>query len=118
MSLVLGVALGIGVGVISGLEPAVVIGVSASMAMGCVFVMSFAILHGVSAVRALVFAMFVSACMPLGFGVGVGIGIMIAIVFGLEDPDELREKTRYFVTHFAEFVQEVVVFSIDILKLR
>lgn len=115
MSMALGVLLGIGVGIISGLEPAVVIGVSASMAMGCVFVMSFAILHGVNAIRAVSFALFVSICLPFGFGFGFGIGILVGVFLGLEDPDEIREKTKDFVTNFTDFLHVVTAFSLEIL---
>lgn len=115
MSMALGVLLGIGVGIISGLEPAVVIGVSASMAMGCVFVMSFAILHGVNALRAIVFAIFVSICLPFGFGLGFGIGILVGVFLGLEHPDDIREKTKDFVHNFGDFVRVVTAFTLEIL---
>lgn len=115
ISLVLGILLGVGVGLLSGLEPAVVIGVSASMAMGCVFVMSFAILHGVNALRAVSFAMFVSVCLPFGFGVGFGVGILCGVFLGLEDPDDIREKTSEFVNHFDEFARVVIAFTLEIL---
>lgn len=115
MSMALGILLGIGVGIISGLEPAVVIGVSASMAMGCVFVMSFAILHGVNALRAVVFAIFVSVCLPFGFGFGFGIGILIGVFLGLEHPDDIREKTKDFVNNFGDFVRVVTAFTLEIL---
>lgn len=115
MSMALGVMLGIGVGLVSGLEPAVVIGVSASMAMGCVFVMSFAILHGVNALRAVSFALFVSVCLPFGFGIGFGIGVLIGVFLGLEDPDDIREKTTDFVHNFSDFVKVVTAFTLEIL---
>lgn len=115
MSLALGVLLGVGVGLVSGLEPAVVIGVSASMAMGCVFVMSFAILHGVNALRAVSFALFVSICLPFGFGVGFGVGILMGVFLGLEDPDDIREKTNDFVANFGDFVRVVAAFTLEIL---
>lgn len=115
LSMALGVLLGTGVGIISGLEPAVVIGVSASMAMGCVFVISFAILHGVSAIRSVTFALFVSTCLPLGFGLGFGIGILIAVFLGLEDADDIREKTGDFVNNFPDFVRVVAAFTLEIL---
>lgn len=115
MSMALGVLLGVGVGLISGLEPAVVIGVSASMAMGCVFVMSFAILHGVNALRAVSFALFVSICLPFGFGFGFGVGILVGVFLGLEDPDDIREKTKDFVSNFGDFVRVVAAFTLEIL---
>lgn len=115
MSMILGLLLGVGVGLISGLEPAVVIGVSASMAMGCVFVMSFAILHGVNALRAVAFALFVSVCLPVGFGLGFGTGILIGVFLGLEDPDDIREKTADFVKNFGEFIKIVAAFTLEIL---
>lgn len=115
MSMALGILLGIGVGLISGLEPAVVIGVSASMAMGCVFVMSFAILHGVNALRAVSFALFVSICLPFGFGFGFGIGILMGVFLGLEEADEIREKTKDFVDNFWDFVKVVAAFTLEIL---
>lgn len=115
MSMALGVILGVAVGIISGLEPAVVIGVSASMAMGCVFVMSFAILHGVNALRAVSFALFVSICLPFGFGAGFGFGILIGVFLGLEDADDIREKTKDFVIHFADFLHVVTAFTLEIL---
>lgn len=115
MSMALGLLLGVGVGLISGLEPAVVIGVSASMAMGCVFVMSFAILHGVNALRAVAFALFVSVCLPVGFGLGFGTGILMGVFLGLEDPDDIREKTTDFVRNFGEFIKIVAAFTLEIL---
>ena len=115
LSLILGVVLGAGVGVLSGLEPAVVIGVSASMALGCVFVMSFAIVHGVNVLRATAFAVFVSACLPLGFGVGFGFGILAAVFMGIEHPDDVRDKTSHFVEHFADFARVVVAFTMEIV---
>lgn len=111
----LGILLGVGVGLISGLEPAVVIGVSASMAMGCVFVMSFAILHGVNALRAVAFALFVSVCLPFGFGFGFGVGILAGVFLGLEDPEEIRDKTRDFMGNFGDFVRVVAAFTLEIL---
>lgn len=115
LSMLLGVLLGVGVGLVSGLEPAVVIGVSASMAMGCVFVMSFAILHGVDVLRAVSFAMFVTLCLPVGFGVGFGIGVLGGVFLGLERADDVRDKTREFVGHFGEFLRVVAAFSLEIL---
>ena len=115
LSLVLGVVLGAGVGILSGLEPAVVIGVSASMALGCVFVMSFAIVHGVNVLRATAFAIFVSACLPLGFGVGFGFGILAAVFMGIEHPDDVRDKTSHFVHHFSDFARVVLAFTLEIL---
>lgn len=115
MSMVLGILLGIAVALISGLEPAVVIGVSASMAMGCVFVMSFAVLHGVNALRAISFALFVSVCLPLGFGFGFGCGVLLGVFLGLEEPDDIRDKTEEFVTHFRDFVAVVLAFTMEIL---
>lgn len=115
MSMALGILLGVGVGLISGLEPAVVIGVSASMAMGCVFVMSFAILHGVNALRAVSFALFVSICLPFGFGLGFGAGILLGVFLGLEDADDIRERTRDFVSHFGDFLKVVAAFTLEIL---
>lgn len=115
LSLVLGVVLGAGVGVLSGLEPAVVIGVSASMALGCVFVMSFAIVHGVPVLRATAFAIFVSVCLPLGFGVGFGFGILAAVFMGIEHPDDVRDKTSHFVTHFSDFTRVVLAFTLEIV---
>lgn len=114
MSMTLGVLLGVGVGLISGLEPAVIIGVSASMALGCVFVMSFAILHGVNALRAVSFALFVSTCLPFGFGIGFGIGILMGVFIGLEDADDIREKTSDFVRNFGEFLRIVTAFTLEI----
>lgn len=115
LSMVLGMMLGIGVGLISGFEPAVVIGVSASMAMGCVFVMTFAVLHGVNALRAAAFALFVSFCLPFGFGFGFGVGILIGIAFGLEDADDVREKTADFIYNFPDFVKVAAAFTLEIL---
>lgn len=139
LSLSLGALLGIGVGVLSGLEPTVVIAVSASMALGCAFVMSFAILHGVNVLRAACFAAFVSACLPAGFGVGFGVGCLVAgtsrvfilrqkryadsnnyfcsaaVFMGLENPSEVREKTHHFVTHFDDFARVVFAFTLEIL---
>lgn len=115
LSLVLGVLLGGGVGVLSGLEPAVVIGVSASMALGCVFVMTFAIVHGVNVLRATAFAVFVSACLPLGFGIGFGCGVLVAVFIGLEHPDDVREKTTHFITHLSDFAKVVLAFTLEII---
>lgn len=115
MSMALGTLLGVGVGLISGPEPAVVIGVSASMALGCVFVMSFAILHGVNALRAVSFALFVSTCLPFGFGFGFGVGILLGVFLGLEEADEIREKTKDFLWHFGDFVKVVTAFTLEIL---
>ncbi|CAN8061470.1 unnamed protein product [Agarophyton chilense] len=85
------------------------------MAMGCVFVMSFAILHGVNALRAIAFALFVSVCLPVGFGVGFGSGILVGVFLGLEDADEIREKTSDFVNNFGDFVKVVTAFTLEIL---
>lgn len=115
LSLILGVLLGAAVGVVSGLEPAVVVGVSASMAIGCVFVMSFAIIHGVNALRAISFALFVSLCLPFGFGFGFGVGILISIFLGLEDPEDVGDKTRDFVQNFPDFIKVVAAFTLEIL---
>lgn len=115
LSLLLGLGLGAGVGLLSGCEPAVVIGVSASMAMGCVFVMSFAVLHGVNALRAVAFALFVSVCLPFGFGCGFGLGVLGAVFLGLEDADDVREKTSDFVRNFPDFVKVVAAFTLEIL---
>lgn len=115
LSLVLGVLLGAAVGVVSGLEPAVVVGVSASMAIGCVFVMSFAVIHGVNALRAISFALFVSLCLPFGFGFGFGVGILISVFFGLEDPEDVADKTKDFVCNFPDFIKVVAAFTLEIL---
>lgn len=114
MSLALGIVLGFGVGLMSGLEPAIVIGVSASMALGCLFVMSFAVLHGVNALRAVSFAMFVSICLPFGFGYGFGTGILVGMFVGLEDPDDIRDKINDFITNFGDFVKVVTAFTLEI----
>lgn len=114
-SMTIGTILGVAVGLISGLEPAVVIGVSASMAMGCVFVMSFAVLQGVNPLRAIAFALFVSICLPFGFGFGFGFGVLLGVACGLEDPDEIREKTSDFIYNFSDFVRVVAAFTLEIL---
>lgn len=115
MSTVLGMCLGAGVGLVSGLEPAVVVGVSASMAMGCVFVMSFAILHGVGALRAIAFALFVSLCLPFGFGLGFGTGVLVGVFLGVEEADDIRDKTNDFVINFGDFVQVVTAFTMQVV---
>ncbi len=34
---------------------------------------------------------------------------------GLENPDDVREKTHHFVTHFSDFVKVVFAFTLEIL---